>query len=217
MRSADGLATGCVVAAVAGALLMGCAPLERPAAAAQSAAPRGASPSPVPAAPTPTLTPASVRPAAAEPPRAPEPVSIRIPAAGIDTALERLRVDRKGVLQPPRDPGLAGWFAIGTRPGEIGPAVIAGHVDSRSGPAVFARLKNVRNGDLVEIRRADRSLVRFRIVERRHFARDDFPAETVYGPTPDRALRLITCAGRYRAGGYGYADNLVVTAVAAGA
>jgi hypothetical protein len=160
-----------------------------------------------PATPTPPA--ATATPAARIVPR-----RVRIPSIGVDTTLERLRVDGKGVLQPPRDPDLAGWFSGSAVPGELGPAVIAGHVDSTSGPAVFARLSRIELGDAVDVRRSDGRTVRFHVVDLQRFHRSDFPADAVYGPTPDRTLRLITCDGPYRHDGSGYRDNLVVTAVA---
>ena len=78
---------------------------------------------------------------------------LRVPAIGVDTALESLRLGADGELVPPHDFGRAGWYAGGTAPGDVGPAVIAGHVDSRSGPAVFFKLREVGTGDTIEVTR----------------------------------------------------------------
>jgi sortase (surface protein transpeptidase) len=142
------------------------------------------------------------------------PVSVAIPALGVRSRLLRLGVDRSGVLVPPEQPELAGWFAAGPAPGERGPALIAGHRDSKTGPAVFYRLGELRRGDLIDVGLAGGREVRFRVQEVRRFPKDQFPAEAAYGPTPDRALRLVTCGGAYVRSAGGYQDNVVVFALA---
>jgi sortase (surface protein transpeptidase) len=109
----------------------------------------------------------------------------------------------------------AGWFVDGTLPGDIGPAVIAGHVDSLTGPAVFWRLHELRSGDFVWVTRSDRTVARFRVIEVAQHPRAAFPTARVYGPTPEAALRLITCAGDYDRDRGEYRDNIVVYAVRA--
>ncbi len=157
------------------------------------------------------------RPAAAGPgaatPAAGPPVQLRLPAIGVDVALESLRLGPGGELAPPRDFARPGWYADGTPPGDVGPAVIAGHVDSWRGPAVFHRLHELRPGDGVEVRRGSR-WVRFRVVTTGRYAKDRFPTAEVYGPTPDAQLRLITCGGDFDAARRSYRDNVVVYAVA---
>lgn len=140
------------------------------------------------------------------------PTRLRVPAAGVDTTLESLRLDDAGALVPPRDFARAGWYADGTAPGDIGPAVIAGHVDSRRGPAVFHRLREVDTGDTVEVVRGGTTL-RFTVVSTAWYPKDRFPTDRVYGPTPDRQLRLITCGGVFDRSLRSYRDNLVVYAV----
>jgi len=141
------------------------------------------------------------------------PTRVRIPAIGVDAALEPLRLDAAGALGAPTDFGRAGWYADGTLPGEVGPAVLAGHVDSRTGPAVFYRLHELRAGDAVEVARDGRWL-RFRVTAVDRYAKDRFPTVQVYGPTPDPELRLITCGGVFDRARHSYADNVVVYAVA---
>jgi LPXTG-site transpeptidase (sortase) family protein len=142
------------------------------------------------------------------------PVRLRIPAIGVDTALEDLRLDADGALAPPRHYALAGWYAEGTPPGETGPAVIAGHVDSPAGPAVFARLSRLRPGDVVQVVRGD-GTVTFRVVATGRFPKRDFPTAAVHGPTPDAQLRLVTCGGSFDAARRSYRDNVVVWAARA--
>lgn len=163
-------------------------------------------PSPTEAVPTveaPSSTPPAVR-----------PTGLRIPAIGVDTDLERLRVGGAGRLRPPVDPDLAGWFPGGAVPGDLGAAVIAGHRDSRTGKAVFWRLTDLREGDRMSVTRTDGTRVQFEVVDVRRVSRSSFPTEDVYGPTPDRTLRLITCGGVYDHVRGRYLDNVLVLALA---
>jgi sortase (surface protein transpeptidase) len=144
--------------------------------------------------------------------RAAIPVRLEIPAIGVRAPLVRLGLDREGALEVPSDFAAAGWWSGGSRPGEPGPAVIAGHVDSYTGPAVFFRLGELRRGDVVTVLRADGSRVRFAVERSERHPKSRFPTARVYGPTRRGALRLITCSGAFdRAAGH-YADNTVVFA-----
>jgi LPXTG-site transpeptidase (sortase) family protein len=138
--------------------------------------------------------------------------SIEIPAIGLRSSLARLRLDAGGVLQPPANPAQAGWFSAGPVPGDRGPAVIAGHLDSRTGPAVFVRLGQVKVGDIVVVRRSDGTSVRFRVQSTHRYAKAAFPTAAVYGPTPTATLRLITCGGAYDHTRKRYPDDVVVIA-----
>jgi sortase (surface protein transpeptidase) len=128
--------------------------------------------------------------------------------------LESLGVDGAGALRGPVDFAKAGWFTGGVVPGEIGPAVIAGHVDSETGPAVFYRLRDLKAGDVVEVLRGDR-WIPFRVVASERYPKNQFPTERVYRPTPVPELRVITCGGTFDRSRRSYEDNIVVYAVAA--
>jgi sortase (surface protein transpeptidase) len=141
-----------------------------------------------------------------------EPVRLRIPAAGVDTPLERLHRAADGSIEVPTDFGVAGWFAEGPRPGQPGPAVILGHVDSRAGPAVFFRLKDLPAGAEVVVGRADGSTVAFRVRSTLHVPKVEFPTEAVYGPTLEPSLRLVTCGGSFDPAARSYRDNVIVYA-----
>jgi LPXTG-site transpeptidase (sortase) family protein len=143
------------------------------------------------------------------------PTRVRVPGIEVDSDLVRLGVDDDGSLVPPEDFARAGWFTEGPAPGETGPAVIAGHVDSYRGPAVFFRLSELEEGDEVLVDRADGTTVRFTVTEVDRYPKDDFPTEKVYGPTPHAELRLITCGGEFDADARSYRDNVVVSAVLA--
>ncbi|WP_344615637.1 class F sortase [Dactylosporangium salmoneum] len=140
------------------------------------------------------------------------PTRLKIPALGVDTPLETLAMDGSGVLESPKVYGEAGWFADGTLPGDPGPAVLAGHVDSKTGPAVFYRLRELKPGDTVDVLRGDGWLT-FRVTASEHYAKAQFPSSKVYGPTPVPELRLITCGGTFDQSRHSYRDNLVVYAV----
>jgi len=144
----------------------------------------------------------------------PLPQRLRIPSLRVDTALERLSVDRDRSIEVPKDWQRAGWYAGGARPGEPGAAVLLGHVDSPSGPAVFTRLPAVRPGAKVLVDRADGSTVAFRITRVEEHRRAKFPAIDVYWPTLQRELRLITCGGPYVRSAGGYQSNVIVFATA---
>jgi hypothetical protein len=141
------------------------------------------------------------------------PTRLRVRAIGVDTPLETLKLGTDGELQPPRTNDRAGWYADGTAPGDVGPAVLAGHVDSKRGPAVFYRLRELTAGDTIEVSRGGRT-VTFTVTATAWYPKKAFPTEEVYGPTPDRQLRLITCGGVFDRTLRSYRDNLVVYAVA---
>lgn len=141
------------------------------------------------------------------------PVGVRIPSIGVDTSLDRLGLDGAGALVPPADFARAGWFTGSPVPGDVGPAVIAGHVDSYEGPAVFFRLRELAAGDEVLVDLADGTTVRFTVTAAQTHPKDRFPTEDVYGPTQRVELRLITCGGDFDRERRSYDDNVVVSAV----
>ena len=143
------------------------------------------------------------------------PAALDIPSIGVRTELETLRLDGNGELRPPSDAYKAGWYAGGPRPGEVGPAVIAGHRDAKVGQAVFWKLGSLRPGDPITVRGERGAVTAFRVVSVERYSRDAFPTQRVYGPTQEPALRLITCAGPYDHRRARYRENVVVFAVAA--
>jgi hypothetical protein len=157
-----------------------------------------------PAAPAVTVSPAAVR--------GPAPMRLQVPAAAIDTSLPEIGLDGTGVLVPPEDVGVAGWYGGGPAPGDPGPAVIAGHVDSVARPGVFVRLRSLGPGDAVLVTRADGSVVRFEVTRVSRYPKTAFPTAEVYGPTPDAQLRLVTCGGAFDRSARSYVDDVVVYA-----
>lgn len=142
------------------------------------------------------------------------PVRLTAASVGIDTSLIDLGVAADGTLQVPADYTQAGWLDVSPPPGARGPAVLAGHVDSTTGPAVFYRLRELKVGALVSVARADGSTVAFRVDGVQQYAKDAFPTAAVYGPVPGPVLRLITCGGVFDRGTGHYRDNTVVYATA---
>jgi hypothetical protein len=142
--------------------------------------------------------------------RVPRPVDLAIPAIGVRTSLIRLGRTPQGTLQVPTSTSVAGWYTASPRPGEIGSAIIAGHIDSLAGPGVFFRLRLLRPGDLVYVRQADGSLAVFRVYAEHMYAKARFPTQQVYGPEPDAELHLITCGGVFDSATGHYLSNVVV-------
>lgn len=122
--------------------------------------------------------------------------------------------DPDGRLQAPEDFARVGWYSGGPAPGDPGPAVIVGHVDSWRGPAVFFRVRDLVPGDEIVVPRADGTSATFVVDAIEQYPKDGFPAERVYGPTADPQLRLITCGGSFDRAAKSYRDNIVVYASA---
>jgi sortase (surface protein transpeptidase) len=143
------------------------------------------------------------------------PTRVRIPAIGVDSTLENLRLDAARHLVPPASYTEAGWYADGFAPGDRGPAVIAGHVDSYQGPGVFFRLYQLKPGDVIEVLRGT-TTVAFTVTLVEQYPKNQFPTDKVYRPTPDAQLRVITCGGDFDQRSLTYRDNIVVYAIAGG-
>ncbi len=142
------------------------------------------------------------------------PTRVRIPAIDVDAPLEPLGLLPDGSLSSPRDDesNVAGWYAAGAAPGATGTAVVAGHVDTATGPAVFYNLGALKKGYRVEVARADGRTALFAIDAIEVYSRDDFPSQKVYGPAQRAELRLITCGGGFSEESHAYLGNVVVYA-----
>ncbi|WP_436764070.1 class F sortase [Streptosporangium sp. V21-05] len=140
------------------------------------------------------------------------PVRLRVPAIGVSTAVIALRLDARNKLVAPVRFDRVGWNKAGPEPGEAGAAVIAGHVDSRTGPAVFHRLGKLRPGHRVHVDRADGSTVTFTVRRLARFPKSRIPDRQVYGSAKGAELRLITCGGTFDRKRRGYRDNVIVFA-----
>ncbi|CAM5277617.1 Class F sortase OS=Streptomyces tendae OX=1932 GN=GUR47_22845 PE=4 SV=1 [Streptomyces tendae] len=143
-----------------------------------------------------------------------KPVRLLIPEISVDAPFTDLAIGDKGQLQPPPagDTNLVGWYAKGVSPGEKGTSIIAGHVDTKTSAAVFARLDQLDKGDKFQVRRADGREATFVVDSLETYAKDEFPSDRVYGDADRPEVRLITCAGDYDHKVKDYTDNLVVFA-----
>lgn len=224
MSSSTGARRRCQLASAAVALLLltGCATsttaqtASLPAAATATPASTVETPSPVKAAAvTETAVPSALPTSASqEPLPASNPVSVSIPAAGIESELLSLGLKGNGSLEvPPDGPGApAGWYNGSPTPGELGPAVLLGHVNATDGgPGVFANLRELKAGDLIRVARQDGTTSVFTFDHADAYSKDAFPTQTVYGNTEGPELRLITCDGYDPATGM-FDDNYVVYA-----
>ncbi|RBY80668.1 class F sortase [Geodermatophilus sp. TF02-6] len=163
--------------------------------------------------PTQSPTAAPVVPvAAARQLPASEPVTVRIPALGVRSAVMRLGLERDGSMQVPPGAHPVGWYVGSPTPGQLGPAVLAGHVDWDGERGAFYGLRELRPGDAVAVDRADGTTATFRVDRVEEHTKDDFPSDEVYGDLDHAGLRLITCGGAFDEDTGDYLDNVIVFA-----
>jgi sortase (surface protein transpeptidase) len=144
-----------------------------------------------------------------------QPVSVDIPAIGVTSKLLHLGDAPDGTMAVPdldTSAGEAAWYKYSATPGQIGPSVIEGHVDSYHGPAVFFRLGALRPGDAVDVRLADGTTAIFRVTGVRQYLKSTYPAKDIYGKTNYAALRLITCGGAFDYATGHYLSSIIVYA-----
>ncbi|SCG74184.1 class F sortase [Micromonospora humi] len=143
------------------------------------------------------------------------PTTITIPRIGVRAEIMTLGTNPDGTVQvPPLDQAMkAGWYSPGASPGEVGNAVVVGHVDSaKLGPAVFFNLGALVRGDTIAVSRQDGSTATFTVDEVRSYPKTAFPAEQVYGPSGVPGLRVVTCGGVFDRSAGSYLNNIVVYA-----
>ena len=143
------------------------------------------------------------------------PVAVTIPTIGVQSKLLHLGRNKDGTIAVPSlttSAGEAAWYRYSVTPGQIGTAVIEGHVDSHQGPAVFFRLGALRPGNRINVTLADGITAVFRVTGVREYAKDKYPANTVYAPANYAALRLITCGGGFDPATGRYLSSVVVFA-----
>jgi sortase (surface protein transpeptidase) len=138
---------------------------------------------------------------------------VRIPEIKVDAPVMDVGLDKDGWIEapPPQDPNMAGWYQNGIAPGQLGTAVVVGHVDNLAGPAVFYGLGSLKKGQHIEVSRFDGRVAVFEIYGVEVFSKNDFPGARVYGDTGGPELRVITCGGGYSKAN-GYDGNVVVFA-----
>ncbi|MFG3700048.1 class F sortase [Micromonospora sp. NPDC047620] len=143
------------------------------------------------------------------------PTTISIPRIGVDAPIMSLSTNPDGTVQvPPLEQAQrAGWYEPGPSPGEVGNAVIVGHVDSAEiGPAVFFSLGALQPGDTITVTRKDGQQVTFTVESVKAYPKTEFPTEQVYGPSDGPGLRVVTCGGVFDEAARSYPDNVVVFA-----
>ena len=137
------------------------------------------------------------------------PVTISIPSIAVRSDLIRLGLNADGSIEVPKSFHVAGWYEHSVTPGQTGPSIILGHVDSKAGPGIFFRLGALHSGDRVVVNRADGTTATFQINAVRSYSKTQFPTLDVYGNTPMPTIRLITCGGAFdRTTGH-YLSNIV--------
>ncbi len=145
-----------------------------------------------------------------------KPVGLDIPSIGVHSDLQHLGTTSTGAMETPAPGPLydtAAWYRYSPTPGELGPAILLGHVDSAAnGPSVFFRLGEMKRGDRVSITRADDSVAVFIVDEVRRYSKNDFPTKLVYGNIDHAGLRIVTCGGAFDESTGHYLDNIVVFA-----
>jgi len=164
-------------------------------------------------APAPTSTPSAVVPPVVEAEHLARsvPVRLQIAAIGVDSTLMALGLKDDGTMEVPPRGFPAGWYTGAPTPGELGPAIIAGHVDW-NGPGVFYNLYKLKTGDQVTVTRKDGTRPVFRVTRVEQFPKDRFPTTLVYGNIEHAGLRLITCGGSFNRQTGHYEDNIVAFA-----
>lgn len=160
---------------------------------------------------------ATTPPPAAEAPRAAAlaesvPTRITVASVGVDAPMTGLGLAADGSMEVPSDGPTAGWFTGGPTPGELGPAVVAAHVNWRGRPGAFAALETVRPGAEIRVGRADGGTAVFEVVRVRQYPKSVFPTDEVYGDLDHAGLRLITCGGEFDGDARSYRSNVVVFA-----
>lgn len=138
------------------------------------------------------------------------PVALSIPAIGLSVSVSKLGLEPDGTVEVPTDFQEPGWFRLGPSPGQAGSAVILGHVDSYSGPAVFLMLRFLHVGDRVKVTLTNGMVARFVVTKVATYPSERFPARRVYGPHGDSALQLVTCGGEFDTETQHYLSNVVV-------
>jgi hypothetical protein len=193
--------TGALLLIAVGCLVVGLRGHQHP--LAGPAASRSAAASTAPAAPPPSVGVAPVVARSA-------PVALRIPAIGVTVAVSSLGLNPDGTVQVPTDFQEPGWYRLGPSPGQVGSAVILGHVDSYQGPAIFFELRSLQAGDQVEVSLADGVVANFVVTTVAMYPKAQFPALQVYGSRGYSALQLVTCGGTFDTQTGHYLSNVVV-------
>ncbi|SFI97510.1 class F sortase [Amycolatopsis sacchari] len=142
------------------------------------------------------------------------PTEVKIPKIGASSSLISVAINKDGeiAVPPVNEPMQAAWYRFSPVPGDVGPAVILGHVDGNHQPGIFYRLKELNPGDEIQVTRSDGKDLKFVVDHKVQVPKDQFPTEAVYGNSDKPQLRLITCGGAFDHAEHSYVDNIVVYA-----
>ncbi len=154
------------------------------------------------------LSPAAVSPTPS--PRPEVPLTLSIPSIGVNTSIEHVGLDKEKRMDVPKDPDNVAWYNLGPRPGEQGNAVIAGHLDSTTGPAVFYKLDQLKEGDELFVTASDQKQYRFVVTGKSAYPENEFPLQEVFGPSDIPRLNLITCKGTFNKAIKSYSHRTVI-------
>ncbi len=139
------------------------------------------------------------------------PVKLEIPNINVASSVEYVGLDSKRNMDVPKEAANVGWYNLGPKPGEMGSAVMAGHLDDPSGaPAVFWNLKKLKIGDEINVTDENGEELTFRVTKIETFPFDEFPLEEVFADTSGKYLNLITCEGEFDKATKNYAERTVV-------
>ncbi|GAA3121262.1 hypothetical protein GCM10010466_10240 [Planomonospora alba] len=212
-----------VVTVLVGLILMVASPEEYGLADQRTTLPPRAQPSAAGAAEpyfqaAPTVPPPQPTMPAAAPMQPSTPLRLVIPKLKVDAPITSVGLDRRKAIEVPPvdDPNLVGWYRLGSTAGEAGPAIMLGHKDTKKGSAVFSRLHELRNGDVIEVRRQDGVIAVFTVGGLEQAGKEVFPTQRVYGESAAAQLHLITCGGTYNRTTGHYTDNVIVYATMTG-
>ncbi|MFB9690130.1 class F sortase [Amycolatopsis plumensis] len=146
------------------------------------------------------------------------PTSVKIPKIGAESSLLAVAVKPDGSISVPsvHTPMQAAWYKLSPVPGDVGPAIVLGHVDGDKKPGIFFKLKDLAPGDEVDVDRSDGKKLKFVVDRVTQVPKETFPRDAVYGNSDKPELRLITCGGAFDHAEHSYQDNIVVYATLAG-
>jgi sortase (surface protein transpeptidase) len=142
------------------------------------------------------------------------PTEVKIPKIGAESSLIALTVNKDGGISVPtvKTPMQAGWYRLSPVPGEVGPAILLGHVDGNKQPGIFFKLHELAKGDEIFVGRSDGTTLKFVVDRKDQVPKEQFPTDAVYGNTDKPELRLITCGGAFDHAEHSYKDNIVIYA-----
>jgi hypothetical protein len=168
-----------------------------------------AEPTPVPTEPVVVATPEPEVAAPVATVGLPLRLSINTGSVQVDAPVEYVGLTPERAMETPDGWWNVGWYELGPRPGEVGNAVLAGHLDSTTGPAVFWDLAKLQIGDKVSVTDEFGDTIRFVVRRMEVYGATDAPLNLIFGPTEGAHLNLITCQGTFQ-GSAGYDSRLVV-------